>query len=288
MNRPLLICTDLDRTLIPNGPQSESQGARARFAHFAEHPEVTLAYVSGRHRELVEQAICHYRLPQPDFVIGDVGTTIYRVGEDGLWRPQPDWETRIRGDWGGHTHADLKRHLGGIASLRLQELAKQNDYKLSYYVPLHCDRHALAAQIRERLALLGAHCNLIWSNDEPQGIGLLDVLPAGASKFHAIEALQESHGFDHDHSVFCGDSGNDLEVLTSPIPSVLVANAEPQVRQQALALSETRGNAARLYLACGGFHGMNGNYSAGMLEGIAHFHPHTLPWMGFDQETPPA
>jgi hypothetical protein len=28
--------------------------------------------------------------------------------------------------------------------------------------------------------------------------------------------------------------------------------------------------------------GMNGNYSAGMLEGIAHFHPPTIDWMGFE------
>ena len=38
---------------------------------------------------------------------------------------------------------------------------------------------------------------------------------------------------------------------------------------------------------------MNGNYGAGMLEGIAHYHPHTLAWMGlprrgqrYDQTTP--
>ncbi len=61
----LLICTDLDRTLIPNGPQPESPGARRRFAILAERPEVTLAYVSGRHRALVEDAITTYRLPTP-------------------------------------------------------------------------------------------------------------------------------------------------------------------------------------------------------------------------------
>ena len=44
----LLLCTDLDRTLIPNGPQPESAQAREHFARFAAHPQVTLAYVSGR------------------------------------------------------------------------------------------------------------------------------------------------------------------------------------------------------------------------------------------------
>ena len=74
MNRQLLLCTDLDRTVLPNGPQSESQGARTLFAALAARPEVTLAYVTGRDRHLVEQAIANYSLPHPDYVISDVGT----------------------------------------------------------------------------------------------------------------------------------------------------------------------------------------------------------------------
>ena len=60
----LLICTDLDRTLIPNGTQPESSAARKHFAMLVDHPDVTLAYVSGRHRALVEAAIERYRLPR--------------------------------------------------------------------------------------------------------------------------------------------------------------------------------------------------------------------------------
>jgi hydroxymethylpyrimidine pyrophosphatase-like HAD family hydrolase len=69
MAEALLVCTDLDRTLLPNGPQAESPGARERFARLVAQPWVTLAYVSGRHRALVEQAICDYHLPLPDFVV---------------------------------------------------------------------------------------------------------------------------------------------------------------------------------------------------------------------------
>jgi len=66
-------------------------------------------------------------------------------------------------------------------------------------------------------------------------------------------------------------------VLASPIPSVLVANGHPAVREEAQRLAETRGCAERLYEAVGGWGGMNGNYSAGILEGVAHFHPELLP-----------
>ena len=40
----LLLCTDLDRTLIPNGAQPESPGARQRFAALVAHDDILLAY----------------------------------------------------------------------------------------------------------------------------------------------------------------------------------------------------------------------------------------------------
>ncbi|MEB3247569.1 MAG: HAD family hydrolase, partial [Synechococcus sp.] len=128
MSERLLICTDLDRTLIPNGPQSESPEARAHFATLAEHPEVSLAYVSGRHRALVEKAITNYRLPVPDFVVGDVGTTIYHVGREQDWLRQEAWEEEIGRDWAGLDHADIKALLHDLPDLRLQEHSKQNRY----------------------------------------------------------------------------------------------------------------------------------------------------------------
>lgn len=281
MTDRLLICTDLDRTLIPNGPQSESPDARVHFAALAANPAVTLAYVTGRHRALVQQAITYYRLPPPDFVVGDVGTTIYHLSPQGDWTLQTAWQREIAKDWQGRSHEQVKSLLSDIAALRLQECAKQNDHKVSYYVPLQSDRHVLSKTIDRRLHDSGVAARLIWSVDEPAGIGLLDVLPARASKYHAIEALMAMRGFSYNDTVFCGDSGNDIEVLASPIPAVLVANSQPQVREQATRLSRDAGYADRLYIAHGGFHGMNGNYSGGMLEGIAHYHPDTQVWMAF-------
>ena len=43
---------------------------------------------------------------------------------------------------------------------------------------------------------------------------------------------------------------------------------------------------AALYLAQGGFLGMNGNYSAGILEGIAHYYSYTRLWMEKDHKRP--
>jgi sucrose-6F-phosphate phosphohydrolase len=280
----LLICTDLDRTLIPNGAQAESAGARERFASLVERPEVTLVYVSGRHRQLLEAAIREYSLPQPDFAVGDVGTTIYEIGNDHNWRHQPDWERNIARDWNGRQRADLEQVLAGIAELQLQEASKQNSCKLSYYLPPEFERERLTPLIESRLDALGVNVRLVWSVDDATGSGLLDVLPWRASKYHAIRALMRSQAFGTAETVFCGDSGNDIEVLSSAIPGVLVANSSPEVQALAAHLSRAEGHTDRLYIARGGFRGMNGNYAGGMLEGIAHYYPQAVTWMGFPEQ----
>jgi hypothetical protein len=278
----LLLCTDLDRTLIPNGPQSESPGAREMFARLAARPEIVLAYVSGRHRALIESAITSYVLPGPGYVVADVGTTIYQLEDRGTWDHLVEWDERIARDWNHLSHAELKHILSDVPALRLQESRKQNRHKLSYYVPTHADRNALSALIRQRLEDRGVHASLVWSADEPAGIGLLDVLPAGATKYHAVCALIERLGLSMEDAVFAGDSGNDIEVLTSAVPSILVANAQPEVRAAVVGLSEQKGHADRLYCAEGGFAGMNGNYAAGIIEGLVHYHPHIAEWLGPD------
>lgn len=78
--------------------------------------------------------------------------------------------------------------------------------------------------------------------------------------------------------VFAGDSGNDLDVLTSGMQSILVGNAAADVRRTATHRLTEIGRIDRLYLATGDFHGMNGNYAAGVLEGVAHFFPETASW----------
>ncbi|MEE9396314.1 MAG: HAD-IIB family hydrolase [Methylococcales bacterium] len=284
MTDRLLICTDLDRTLLPNGSQLESTNARSYFRTLVECPEVTLAYVSGRHQDLVKNAIAEYQLPIPDFVVGDVGTTIYHVGLEQEWELQTAWESEIAKDWGGKRHDGIVALLTDFQQLRLQEQTKQNHYKVSYYAPLQIDQKVMLAAIEEQLSNAGVRASLVWSIDEPAETGLLDVLPERATKYHAVKALMKQCDFDLYNSVFCGDSGNDIEVLVSSVPGVLVANSQPEVQKLARKLADTNGQTDQLYLAQGGFMNMNGNYAGGMLEGIAHYYPHILDWMGLDNE----
>jgi sucrose-6-phosphatase len=166
-----------------------------------------------------------------------------------------------------------------MLSLSLQEETKQNHYKLSYYLNMQVDIDTLQREMTKRLNAHNVAASLIYSVDEAASTGLLDVLPKRATKLHAVEFLMQQQGFDNTDTVFAGDSGNDLPVLVSAIPSVLVANASCAVVGQAQTLARQQGTIAAFYLAQGGFLGMNGNYSAGILEGVAHYHPETRLWM---------
>jgi len=281
MNGAILICTDLDRTLLPNGNQPESHDARRRFASFAARKEVTLAYVTGRHLALVEKAIANFVLPRPDFVIADVGTSLYESAED-CWLRRADWDEQFASEWGGMDHTAIRLLFADLIELQLQGAARQSRYKLSFYVPLYTDKHTLLPAMQQRLERQRVRASLIWSIDDPAGIALLDVVPESATKFHAIEYLMRREGFAPENTVFAGDSGNDLPVLSSSLLTILVANATEDVREEALQLSAARDTSDSLYLAKGDFMGMNGNYSAGILEGVAHFLPQTRAWMGED------
>lgn len=267
----LLLCTDLDRTLIPNGTLPVSIAAKKRFEKLTSRKDITLAYVSGRNRALIEQAITEFDLPTPHFAIADVGSTIYQI-EANNWQQDETWDRCIAPDWLDKSGHDLHSRLNIFPTLQLQEAENQNRHKMSYYLPMNVDTHQLATKIMAQLTLSGIKTNLIWSIDEAKQVGLLDVLPAHANKLQAIQFLMKKQGFYIENTIFAGDSGNDLDVLLSDIPSILVANADINTKAQ---LS----TAQSLYIAKGGYLNMNGNYSAGIIEGVAHYWPQINAWL---------
>ncbi|MBC8390948.1 MAG: HAD-IIB family hydrolase [Deltaproteobacteria bacterium] len=268
----LLICTDLDRTLIPNGPQPESPQGMPLFHNLVSRPGIELAYVTGRDKKLVMDVIEQFNLPIPDYAIMDVGATIYDI-QSNQWRRRIDWDQKISGDWRNKSHRDLALLLADLDQCQLQEEEKQGFHKLSYYVPLKIHPGALMDDIQLRMKHHGIQANTIWSIDEQKKTGLLDILPAGANKRKAIDFLIKTQSFDHTNTVFSGDSGNDLSVLVSPIKSILVGNASPELKSEVRKQVDMKDASAHLYIARGGYSNMNGNYVAGILEGINHYFP---------------
>lgn len=267
--RRLLLCTDLDRTLLPNGTVPESSAARPLFRRLAAAAGVTLVYVTGRDAGRVAEAVNEHDLPTADHLVCDVGSTI--LDADG--RRRADWDSHIAAGWGGRGGADLAGLIGTLPGLERQDQSRQGPFKLSYEVRPPGGTDARARTIAERLRAAGLQVSVVPSHDDAAGVGLIDVLPAAAGKAAAIGFLREQLGFSLDEAVFAGDSGNDLDVLTGPVPAVLVANAASAVREAALAGAVAAGHADRLHLARGGVLGLNGNYAAGILEGVLHYQP---------------
>jgi HAD superfamily hydrolase (TIGR01484 family) len=266
----ILLSCDLDRTIIPNGIQKESPLARPLLRRLARCPNIYLAYVSGRDKNLILDAIDEFYLPMPDYAIGDVGTTLYRVSNDD-WQLSQDWSYEIGQDWKEFGWQRLSELLENVDEIRLQEPERQNRYKASYYADQHIDHQRLMTDIRCVLAKNGVRARIIWSVDEISANGLLDIIPERANKLHAIRFLMQQEQFFEDHTVFAGDSGNDLDVLTSGLQSILVKNAVDEVRKEAIEALSLKHMTHRLYLPKGNFYGMNGNYAAGVIEGLAHY-----------------
>jgi HAD superfamily hydrolase (TIGR01484 family) len=267
-----LLATDLDRTLIPNGPERESPGARALLARLVAERDLLLAYVTGRRLELVERAIDEYDLPRPDLVLADVGSSLFeRRGE--AWVASANWAEHLAPDWGGRRAVDMAVLFAADSELRLQEPEAQGAFKLSFYTALDVDSAALVARMRAVLDAEELAASVVHSVDRAAGVGLVDVLPARSTKLGALEFAMAERGLGADEVMFAGDSGNDLELLVGAIPAVLVANAEPAFRERVLRAAADAGLGHRLFAARGGLWGMNGNYAAGILEGWVHFHP---------------
>jgi sucrose-6-phosphatase len=278
--KTILLCSDLDGTLIPNGDATESPKAREVFSQLVAREEMHLAYVSGRNKQLVKAAIDKYALPEPRFVIGDVGTTLYRIlGQQ--WQLDEKWQQEIGQDWHGSGHNDVVRLLSGLdgLELRLQEEEKQNKYKVSYYTAPQFDIKAVRQRVSSFLDEHDILTSIIWSRDETVQCGLLDVLPRRANKLQAIRFLIKEEKISEKDMIFAGDSGNDLDALTSGFQAILVKNSVVEVQRAALEELKEKGNTDCLYIAEGGLNGMNGNYAAGVLEGLVHFFPETAGWL---------
>jgi sucrose-6F-phosphate phosphohydrolase len=273
------LCTDLDRTLLPNGAQDSDPQAIPLLKMLVEQQQLRLVYVSGRNRELILDAINEYELPTPAIAITDVGTRIYHIDQvtdnhhpAHTWVMDHDWERYLANSWDRNRVPLLRKKLDLHTGLKLQEAEKQTEFKLSYYLDMQYYNSGIKSEIEHLCKELSLSCNIVKSHDETTDTGLLDILPGNASKYHAIRFLMDKYTIIEKEILFCGDSGNDMEVLASEIPAVLVNNAQQSVKVQAKQLAAAQQHDAQLYIATGNFYGLNGNYCSGILEGLAYYY----------------
>ncbi|MGD2111986.1 MAG: HAD-IIB family hydrolase [Gammaproteobacteria bacterium] len=262
-----ILATDLDRTLLPNGSWPSDPGAIDLFNELTQRHGVLVVYVTGRNLGLAEQAIREFGIRYPHVLIGDVGTSI-RLYEQGGWRSHPGWEAHVQ-QTSPRWDADAVRDaVAGVAGLSEQESEHCGPYKQSYYLD-HARKEAVLKAVDERVK--GRFDEVIvYSFDSLSGKGLLDFLPHSATKQTALEYIADEFGARKSEVVFCGDSGNDIFPLTAGFAGVLVRNADEQLVASVRRTAEAQPG-LELYFAQGGFKGLNGYYTSGVIEGAYHY-----------------
>ena len=262
-----ILATDLDRTLLPNGSWECDSEAISLFNDLTEKHGVLVVYVTGRNLALTEKAIKEFGVRHPNILCGDVGTSI-RKYEDGEWKFDDGWIDHIKRESPRWDAMAIRDAVTGIDGMREQESEHLNQFKQSYYV-----EHEKNNQVLKKVnALVKGKFDevIVYSFDSQDGKGLLDFLPASATKQTALEYVAEEFGAAKEDVVFCGDSGNDIFPLTAGFNGVLVKNADDQlVKNVKNAMNQNP--KLKVYFAKGNFKGLKGYYTSGVIEGAYHY-----------------
>lgn len=208
--KAFVLATDLDGTFL-GGPEP----ARQRLYSWIEEnrAHVGLIFVTGRDPGYIRNLTRKEGVPRPDYVVGDVGTTIARVDIDHMLSPIAELEAEIAEAW-GEANGRVQAALHSVSGLTLQSTGFR--YRVSYDMdPERFDQRAL-----DIVADMGLDA-LISAN------GYFDVLPKDVSKGPSLLRLLSHLGVENDRTLVAGDTLNDLSMLSLGLPAVAVGNSEP-------------------------------------------------------------
>ena len=257
-----LLASDLDGTLIPLERDAQRLREVAEFVRaVAETVNLSLAYVTGRHLSLAREGIAAVGLPEPDWFVCDVGTSVFRKTDSGF-EPDERYREAMRSALGGLSGDDVRRAIGVAEGLTLQEDEKQGEFKVSYYTRGRPEPYVDA--VRARLDAAKAQVNLIASHDPVTDRGLLDLLPLGIAKDYAVRYLHDQSGVEEQRLVYAGDSGNDRAAMLTGFRVIVVGNADAALKKDLGIEAVGLGIAEKIYFA-------EHPYARGVLEGLRHF-----------------
>ncbi|MBN7132885.1 glucosylglycerol-phosphate synthase [Ectopseudomonas oleovorans] len=231
----MLLATDLDGTFLAGDPEDRL----SLYQTIAAHPEIKLAYVTGRSLEAVLPLLADPTLPQPDYIIADVGATL--VHGDSLQPIQP-LQSVVDARWPGETQV-----ASAIEPFGLERQDVPQARRCSYFCT---PEQAANPQLRKVADDLG--CDLLYSAEL-----YLDFLPKGVNKGSSLQALADWLELDHDQVLAAGDTLNDLSMLSASFHGVCVGQSESAL------LDATRSHSRTLHASRPG--------CGGILEAFAHF-----------------
>ena len=258
---PSVLATDLDGTLIPLEGDARNRRDLEILARLFKRPDRTLVFATGRPFDSVMEAISRIPLPEPDWIVCDVGSRIMHH-EDGEWKEMAAYDEHLAAITAGVSRKEVEAALEDLEGLTLQIPEHQTEVKISYEcgsAELEVTLGEVAARIKE----LPYTC--MGSVDPFQDCGLIDVMPGQVSKAYALIWLSTHADYRPDEAIYAGDSGNDLAALAAGFRAIVVANASDGLADKVAALQQERGIPPdRRYQA-------KTTASSGVLEGCRHF-----------------
>ncbi|PZX18278.1 HAD superfamily hydrolase (TIGR01484 family) [Palleronia aestuarii] len=242
--RRFVLATDLDGTFL--GGSDEDRKTLYRWIE-DNRETIGLIFVTGRDPKFIA-ALCDGGVPWPEYVVGDVGTTIARV--NGLEvEPIETLEQEIAEAW-DDSGDRVRTELAGHPGLTVQET------EFRYRVSFDMNPDEVTQASIDAVDEMGLD-HLISDNK------YFDVLPKGISKGPSLKRLIAHLGISPSSVLAAGDTLNDLSMLECGLPAVAVGGAETALVERVSPLDH-------VYIA-------KGIGAAGILEAVRELDLHDTP-----------
>jgi glucosylglycerol-phosphate synthase len=231
----MILATDLDGTFLGGTPEN-----RARLYQLINaHPGIRLVFVTGRGLEAVMPLLSDPGIPEPEYIICDVGATVV---EGSTLQPVAKLLDEIEETWPGEI--PIVEAMSKFPGIQRQDVPQAR--RCSWF----CEPSDVTDEVHRVAEELG--CDLLYSAEH-----YLDFLPKGTNKGATLKRLVSFMGESSDDVLAAGDTLNDLAMLDGSFKGVCVGDSEPGL------LEATDKNAWILHAeepGCGG-----------ILEAMSHF-----------------
>ncbi len=257
-----VLVSDLDGTLIPFPGVRQNEEDLDQIHRLRETHDFMLIFATGRSFQSVQDALEQHLLPVPDWIICDVGTSVYEKSGDSFSNLR-DYHEKLDEICVGVDRREIETILEPLKGLQLQPEENQSDFKISYWCEEN-ELHRFVDQVNEIRQQNSLPYTCLGSVDPFSKRGLVDILPAKVDKAYALEWLSELLDLTAGRILYAGDSGNDLAALVGRYASVVVGNASEQLRTEALKLLKAHNREETCYFA-------ENFATSGVLEGMKHY-----------------
>lgn len=214
-----LFSTDLDGTLL--GQPAALLRFSQQWAQLAPDRRPLLVYNTGRTVANTRALVAARDLPEPDFILGSIGTELHHKFAD---FSEP-FAARLAQRW---NFSGVDQLVSAIPGVQRQPPQNLTPYKSSW-TWVRAPREALA-DLERRITRAGIEANVVYSCRY-----FLDVVPRHGGKGPALAWLADRLGIALEETLVAGDSGNDSSMFSLPgVRGIVVENALPELHASAL------------------------------------------------------